>query len=336
MLSIALRNILSGLLSSLFLAGLVCCSPVPDVSIPSPDVSGGSDDVSVSFRLGGLGTRSVSSSGDDQVSSWRVYLCEGGVVQYSGVSAGGDIVLTVTPGTYDVYALVNGGSLASEYSSESGLLSAVVPLVFSSDGNVVMFGSVNTVVADYTKTVRIPVDRVVGKVELESVRVDFSARPDLAAKSFVLESVYLINVAGDCTLGGGTSPGVWYNRSAFAGSDADGVLYDAVGVSLSGSSPYGTVHHFYACENPSVSDAHGGAWSPRFTRLVLQTLLGGVRYYYSVDVKGILRNHCYRISEILITDRGSLTPDEDVSDAVSVTLSTSVAWDGDITVEEES
>lgn len=302
-----------------------------------PEVPMATDEkVLVSFFLNDAATRSTSSADDARVRDWKVFLCTDGAVAYSAVSYTDEISIEVTKGIeYTVYALVNAGASSWNFGLESEILSARIPLELCSENALVMFGSTVASVGD-NQTVSIPVSRVVSKVILEKVTTDFSARPELAAKDFVIESVYMINVAGEYDLQGGVLPEVWYNRSAYSSSRVDPLVYDAVGSSLSSGTSYPVSHRFYVCPNPVESDVRGGAWSPRHTRLVLQALLGGKRYYYSVSLPQLECNCFYRISELVLTGRGSLDPDEESDDAVRVTISKSLVWDGDITVEEES
>ena len=291
---------------------------------------------SVCFCLKDAGTRSTSPVDDARVRDWKVFLCTDGAVAYSAASYSGEISLEVTKGIeYTVYALVNAGASSWNFGLESEILSTRIPLELCSENALVMFGSIVTTVSD-NQTVSIPVRRVVSKVILDKVTTDFSARPELAAKDFVIESVYMINVAGEYDLQGDVVPEVWYNRSAYSSSLVDPLVYDSVGSPLSSGASYAVSHRFYVCPNPVVSDVRGGAWSPRHTRLVLQALLGGRRYYYSVSLPQLERNCYYRIAELVLTGRGSLDPDEESGDAVRVSISRSLAWDGDITVEEES
>lgn len=285
-------------------------------------------------------SRTTSAAKEETVSEWAVLVCRQstGAVVASASSSASSITLKVAPGTYDIHAVVNAGYDPSSVKNVSSLTGMRVSLTDNSlTGGLVMYGSRTGVsVTASGGTVTVPVKRLVSKVQLDRVSVDFSGRPDLAAKTFRLESVYLINVAGDAVVGSASSPSSWYNKRGYLSSVADGLLYDAVNRTLTSSAPYSVPHYFYACENVTSSDSQSTTWSARYTRLVLRCSIGGTVYYYSINIPKMTRNSVYRITDAVIKDRGSLEEDRVVSDALDVTFSTSVSWGDTYNVEEQS
>ena len=86
----------------------------------------------------------------------------------------------------------------------------------------------------------------------------------------------------------------------------------------------------------TVTDCDNEPWSDRYTRLILECDIDGETYYYSVNIPGLERNRQYRITEVVIKDWGSLSPDKIIDPACEVTYSSSLDWDETYTVEEES
>ena len=89
------------------------------------------------------------------------------------------------------------------------------------------------------------------------------------------------------------------------------------------SSPYATGHHFYCYPNPTEEDSHGSAWSPRYTRLVVDATLGGTLYHYPVNIPKPLPNTSYQITNLTVTGPGSSDPDIPVEKG-SITFSITI------------
>lgn len=288
---------------------------------------------------GGAQVRSVSSAGEGDVNSWSVLVCtpSGKVVaSRSGVSS--STVFDLECASYVVHAVANCPFDVSSMTDVSQLVGRRVSLGDNSlSGGLVMYGKGSVDVVPQGASVTVPLQRLVSKVVIDRIRVDFQAKPVLSGKTMTLDAVYLINVAGDAVVGSAQSPSDWINRMAWTGgSSADALVRDDIGVVLGPSSPYNRSHYLYAFENVTVNDSEADVWSARHTRLVVQCSIEGEKYYYSVPLPGMARNTQYRITDLLIKDWGSRSPQKRQEAAIDVVFSESLAWDDTYNVEEQS
>lgn len=283
--------------------------------------------------------RSVSSAGEGDIRSWSILICtpSGKVVQSrSGVTA--STVFDLECESYVVHAVANCPLDVSSMTDVSQLTSARVSLGDNSlGGGLMMYGSASVDVVPAGSSVSVLMKRLVARVVIDKVRVDFSAKPVLSGKTMTVDAVYLIDVAGDAVIGSPQAPSVWLNRMMWTGgSAADALLRDDIGVEISPEKPYIRTHYLYAFENVTVNDSEADVWSPRHTRLVLQCSVEGEKYYYAVTLPGMARNCQYRITDLLIKDWGSLSPQKKQEAAIDVVFSNSLAWDDTYNVEEIS
>ena len=205
------------------------------------------------------------------------------------------------------------------------------------------------------ESVTINVQRMVSRIDVVKVAVDFSAKPHLAAKTFTLRGLYLTNVYRTARYGSdyafselSATRTAWYNtggwhrgESADAGIDAL-ASNTGINVVIDGSTPYNVKNSFYAYPNatPIGSDMHAmGSWYRRCTRIIIEADMDGTVMYYQVNVPSMERNHIYSVSNIVIKGLGSKDPEvvdyyED-GESVSYSIETS-DWDGEYSVTEES
>ena len=158
--------------------------------------------------------------------------------------------------------------------------------------------------------VTIDVHRLAARVVIKKITRAFTAAA-LAAKSFSIDQIFLINVAGDTNYGETAAPSVWFNKQAYASEQA-AFTYDAPAASLANNASYSTVHSFFAYPNASA-DSDAAVWSPRHTRLVVKATLGTDVYYYPITLPALESNKSYEIEELILTRPGSDDPDKPVS-----------------------
>jgi hypothetical protein len=175
-----------------------------------------------------------------------------------------------------------------------------------------MEGHAETVITSAVNSVTVDVRRIVAKVVLDEITVDFE-NDAYDEMPFVLKSAYLTNVAGDKTyLAEKADPEEWHNPIVRTpSSPVDGMVYDSLGdVSVEGV--YSTKHHFYCYPNPYQEDTFSAdVWSPRPTRLVIEAGLGGVLYYYPVSLPVLEQNTRYHVS-LNIVRPGATSPEQDM------------------------
>ena len=141
-----------------------------------------------------------------------------------------------------------------------------------------------------------------------------------------------MNVNGSCpytlTSTAGSSD-YWYNKMKYVSGDCNALISDKLStpVTLQASAdavtPYTTAHYLYCYPNPVTTDSSSSTWSNRYTRLVVETTLGGTTYYYPVNIPTPTANTLYQITNMQITGLGSDSPDKVVekgSLSVSITV----------------
>ena len=366
------------LLVAALVAAASCAKPLSSVPTHRTVVEG--ERVTLSFSaLDGLRTTKltgVSEANETNIARWAVFAFEDatGLVSYGTSSSSASINMTlIAEHDYTIYAVVNyptsgiGALDPSAISTAADLTNKVSYLTDNTYNRLLMFGSTTLTPArldydpedapgSYTpESVTINVQRMVSRIDVVKVAVDFSAKPHLAAKTFTLKGLYLTNVYRTARYGSdyafselSATRTAWYNtggwhrgESADAGIDAL-ASNTGINVVIDGSTPYNVKNSFYAYPNatPIGSDMHAmGSWYRRCTRIIIEADMDGTVMYYQVNVPSMERNHIYSVSNIVIKGLGSKDPEvidyyED-GESVSYSIETS-DWDGDYSVTEES
>ena len=236
-----------------------------------------------------------------------------------------------TTGQKEVVVLANAPDV-SGISSYEALLKTKSLLSDNSVGSLVMEGYASPELTASGGSVSIKLKRIVSKVVLDAVTVDFDvdAYDDM---DFILKKIYLTNVAADRNyLSESAGPTLWYNK-VFQTSEpkVDGMLCDDMGnLNIKGTKRYTNKHHFYCYPNPYEDDTFSVNWSPR---LVLETTLGGVLYYYPISLPKLEQNTRYYVS-LHITRPGASSPEQDM-DRYAVSFNIEVEeWRGQEKVSE--
>ena len=316
--SISLRNsfralTVAGILALTAFAGTSC---VKDDAPSSSSSCSDCTKASLTVGIATPSTKSTTISSDDEVkvNNLQVLVFRGDELDaYGSVNNQSSLTLSCTSGDRVVYALVNAPSL-SGISSKTALLSQVSLLSGNGVDSFQMIGS-KEVSLPAASTVSIDVRRFASRISLKKITRNFSSSA-LASLPFTVDAIYAINVAGDLSyggaLGGEFAPTVWHNQMAYTDALSE-FTHDSVGESIENSSSYSTVHNFYCYPNPTSEDESAGTWSPRHTRLVIETTLGGRKYYYPITLPVMEKNCSYEISELTLTRPGSDDPDTPVS-----------------------
>ncbi|MBO4263646.1 MAG: hypothetical protein J5871_03075 [Bacteroidales bacterium] len=243
-------------------------------------------------------------------------------------------------GEIDIWAVVNCPTDLSEVLTKQEMQQMASKLSDNSLSSFVMTGHAKINVP-YRNSVAIDVDRRVARVVIRRVisRISSSAVA-LKKLDFTLDEIYVSNVVREnylCDTLKTYTDDMWYNKLGYH-SDAsekdaavDALTFETIsGVNLKNDGEYDVPHYFYVYPNYTEplldeegNEVHGGAWSPRQTKLVLKTTLGGKPYYYPLTLKDgegnplIIENNCsYEIKEVVITRRGSENEDKPVASAV--------------------
>ena len=357
----------SGWLPALLALALTVCLPVscqkdiPQgtvqeedvVDVPEPEDEELQEEMcTVEFSIDSPDTKmtGISSTNETAINRWVLYIYDssGSNGKAPKVSSNGsNISVSITPGTYQVCAVVNyanSGSNAfntsSTISSKSTLESKVSYLADNAYNSLFMYGSAQfTFTAGSNGTKQIPVTRLVSRLGVSKVTVNM-AKPSDAAQTFILKGIYATNVAARCTFGSdyGSSntylrPSNMYNAFGWMGSSSitspaapTALLGEpSINATISNGSSHTTAHYMYVYPNASTSDSHSSSTSTvRNTRIVIEATLGGVTYYYLIPVPGIVRNNTYTASQVTITGPGALDPELDSPAGLTVTFDTNI------------
>ena len=323
----------------LFMAFVAIASLACSKENPSEQVPEGTQMATLEVNVSdGVATRATSvkdsqigtAAGDIQV---LVFNSAGNLVGFGeNAASSSNISISVPTGSVKCYAVVNSSEDLSSVSKESTLTSKVSYLKSNSVTKMEMIGSVSKTVAAGANSVSIAVKRFASKVQIDKITPAFAA-PAHRAMEFKLVGIYLINVNGTCPYTmiptGASESTSWYNKRKYVSGDCNHLITDKFSThvimqtSAGEVTPYSTPHYLYCYPNPVTTDVSTTTWSERISRLVVETMLGGTTYYYSVNIPTPQCNTVYQITNMKITGLGSDTPDTVVqkgSLSVSLTI----------------
>ena len=306
---------------------LAGCSENPGVETPAERL------IHTTVSIAGTpGTKAtdVTSNDEEAISNLQIFVFDdkGAVEDYidAGASRTGEVI--TKEGEKTVVAIVNAPSLRS-VTTRSGLFTKTTLLADNHPGSMVMTGEATAVLQD-GGNLTIPVTRIISKVVLKKVTLDFTSTIN-AGKEFRIQSIYLINVPGDNTYSAASEPTIWYNklRDGYndTGCESFRLLSDSVNTTVGNKSSYSRDHSFYCYPNPVSAESFDSTWSPRHTMLVVDALLGNDKVYYPVELPVIGRNKCLTIEELTITKKGSDQPYKPVEDGTCNITVSIVPWD---------
>ena len=303
----------------------------------------------VSFALGGgalpLGTRSTAQAAESTVNSLQVliYNSSNNLVAYASSRSGSlDANVPLKIGGHVVYAAVNVAEDLSVCSTPTSLTTKVSYLRDNSASGLQMFGSLSDQTFTSNSTVTVEVRRFASKVEIDEIVPDFKAA-SFRQQEFQVKGIYLINVNGTCPFSQDPATGsTWYNPMQYVSGECNALISDkfsspvTIQTSAGIVTPYTTKHYFYCYPNPTQTDTHGGStFSPRRTRLVVETSLGGRTSYYPLDIFGAANilnlNTAFTLTRLTITGPGADNPD-DLLENGTVSFSVSIKdWENGFT-----
>ncbi len=262
-----------------------------------------------------------------------VFNSEGDLLAYgANEDSSTKVSLSIPTGTVECYAVVNSYDDLSVIATKTVFQKHLSHLKDNDPTRMEMLGSITKTVAAGTNSVSIAVKRFASKVQIDKITPAFAA-PAHRAMEFKLVGIYLINVNGTCPYTmiptGASESTSWYNKMKYVSGDCNALISDKLSspVTLQASAdavtPYTTSHYLYCYPNPMTTDSSSSSWSNRYTRLVVETTLGGTTYYYPVNIPTPAANTLYQITNMKITGLGSNSPDKLVekgSLSVSITV----------------
>lgn len=255
----------------------------------------------------------VADPGQDlNVHSLQVFAFLNGVLDVYGEAQDDSLVLSCTQGPRKFYALVNAPSLKS-VGTEDELLAAASDLANSSLTSLEMIGSQDADISKTNRTVKIDVTRLASRIVVSKITKAFASAA-LQKQDFTVKRMYLVNASCETKYGTPETPVSWCNKKAFdeqLSANYKKFMIDTVSTKV--DTVYATAHTFYCYPNSTETDVNGGDFSPRYTRLVIEAVLGNQTCYYPINLPGLKSNTSYNIANIRITKPGSTSPDEPVT-----------------------
>lgn len=317
--------------------------------------------VSVVFRASGEeGTKltGVRDADESHIGRWTVFAFNDhtGHFRWESSASGSPLTLQLTAGQrYTCFAMVNypttgvGAFDPSSVRVPADITDKVAYLGDNGEQSLLMFGLTSLIpMAGEQGSVTIGVSRLVSRIDLRGLAVDFSAKPHLAGKTFTLRGVYVTNAYRTTVYSFDYSfpdlsetRAAWYNtggwhRGESPESGIDALLGDrGINRVVSAGNPYTVNHSFYAFPNPTAEadDIRTiDAWTRRCTRLVIEASIDSDIVYYAITVPDMVRNRIYAASNVVIHGRGSNDPEViDIDpDIIDVDLEPVIddSWDG--------
>ena len=248
-----------------------------------------------------------------------VFNSEGDLLAYgANEDSSTKVSLSIPTGTVECYAVVNSYDDLSVIATKTVFQKHLSHLKDNDPTRMEMLGSITKTVAAGTNSVSIAVKRFASKVQIDKITPAFAA-PAHRTMEFKLVGIYLINVNGTCPYTmiptGASESTSWYNKRKYVSGDCNHLITDKFSThvimqtSAGEVTPYSTPHYLYCYPNPVTTDVSTTTWSERISRLVVETMLGGTTYYYSVNIPTPQCNTVYQITNMKITGLGTDTPD---------------------------
>lgn len=296
----------------------------------------------------------VTEASERAIERWAVFVFDTvrGQYVYRTSENGGDLSVRLRISrSYNAYAIVNypltgtGALVFTSIRSPEDLEGKVACLGDQGSGELLMFGSLpfylGEEAVDATQEKSIRVTRLVCRLDVKGIRTDFSAKPELAAKTFTLRHIYITNAYRTSRYASDYLPwelsslrSSWYNTMGWhRGEPAESSLDALLGQrNINAVPPFTQTVSFYAFPNATsaMDDCHNiASWQKRCTRIVLEATLGSETFYYQITAPAMQRNHVYEACDIVIRGRGSKDPEDLLfdDDALEVTFNVNDQWD---------
>lgn len=274
---------------------LYACQPALQETFPQQE--------SVRISLTVNGSTKASAMAEDAISRAEIYVFEqDGTLETHASASGGSVTVTLRPGTRkEVYAIVNQTTDCRTLAQVQALTSSLNATGF------VMSGRLSGETFSGEGPFLLPVSRQAVKISLGSITNDIR-EDDLKGQTFVLRSIYLVNVApGPLSLWNGPAePDLWINQGGWVSSALDAMTQEVVGTTLAPGETLPGDHIFYCFPHTST----------RKTKLVIEALIGTQTCYYPIELNQLAKNTRYRIPSLSLQRFGSSSPDESVTTAL--------------------
>lgn len=166
-----------------------------------------------------------------------------------------------------------------------------------------------TTISPTTTDISLTVERVVSKIELRKVSVDFPTEA-LKANDLVIDNIYVTNIAKESTWGRTAGAVGWYNETRFVSGDCDKILFDAVNYKINDGATR-TAITYDTGANPHRFFAYINDATVKKTKLVIEcTYKGAEKTYYVTELPPIKPGYAYIVRNAIIKGLGSEDPDK--------------------------
>ena len=288
-------------------AGLVSCSNVEPSSMQEKNCT---ITLSMDGDIASITTKSSDTTDeewDNLVSKvqYFVYSADGANLTFYGKeteTSSSKKSINCDPGSYKIYALVNGESLAEPPASQ--LESAAISLSANTKANgFVMFGSNTVTIEEGNAACKIPVKRHLSRINLVSVKN--STSKEGGDTVVVFKYAFLSNVVANQKNDGSASISAWDNLAGRKGGnivtasnvdDGELTLYSPsspVNIAVDETESFG--QKFYCYPNSTAEDSFGASAESGKTRLVVVCEVDGKDYYYPVTLDAPQRSTSYDV-----------------------------------------
>lgn len=246
---------------------------------------------------------------------YYVFDREGRLETVISQSDGQPVTKPLHTGLKTIYAMANMENTAFEHCRTLSEFETVgISFAMHAKDNFPMSGRVDVAVGlPSSERIVIPVTRYLCRLYVAPVITAMSG--PLEGEEVRIGNIYLSNVLGNCLADGGMpeTDMSWYN--CFGRPDGGG-KQDRIDVASDSSFPEWTFSplkggaYLYFFPNNTEKDRNGWEtdFSARYTRVIVEAYIRGVRYFYPVNLNGAVRNHSYRLN-LTITRPGSADPD---------------------------
>ena len=248
-----------------------------------------------------------------------------------------------------IYAVVNAPDSynVSSILTRAEVQALTVKLGENAVGDFQMFGYKTQALVSGDNAISLPVSRAVARVKIDKITRDFVSEA-LKGQDMKIVDIYMENVVGEVGFNASDeaagiasfskymagADNTWYNKYASAEGEVSidetsfksligAGLASPVSLANGSEGAYATSHSFYVM--PNDTDVDNATELPSWTKLVIETKLGGKTYYYAIPIieresypegafsEGILANHTYNIKNLVLTRPGSEDPNTPVS-----------------------
>lgn len=359
------KNFFIAMAAFAILLGSVSCSK----NQVEPQKTGNETEENATLTIaldGGIGTTTraasvdtVSSGKEDVLKDVQIFIMNDSAFEKyvhvsnwdSLVNASGNLKISVKDGYKEILVLCNGPDLSSK-NSRSGVKNQIMELSAHNDPNsgFVMYGEGECELsASQNQTCKIQVSRFVSKIYIAQIKNNLP--PQFG--NITLNYAFLANLPSKVSIGGTIQSTDWYNmHGRFTESPLvsqhiiDGATYTAdvpdltfksySNATVAQGDSLTTKKTFYCLANSysTAINTFNATFQPCCTKAVIVATINSKKYYYSVNMGRLDRNHVYAIY-LTVSGLGSDDPSIAVTKGSIESAISVMAWEKTTAIEED-